>query len=45
MIGLNYLGMELFSSWRWGLYRPKQKAVVFMLNPQKIMQYTHGIIL
>ena len=26
------LGMELFSSRRWRLDRPKQKAVVFMLN-------------
>ena len=24
--------MERFSSWRWRLYRPKQKAAVFMLN-------------
>ena len=28
--------MELFSSRRWRLYRPKQKAVVFMFNPQKL---------
>ena len=28
----NTLSMELFSSRRWRLYRPKQKAVVFMLN-------------
>ena len=30
------VGMELFSSMRWRLHRPKQKAVVFMLNPPKI---------
>ena len=29
---LLYLGMELFSSWRWRLDRPKQRAVVFMLK-------------
>ena len=27
--------MELFNSKRWRLYWPKQKAVVFMLNPKK----------
>ena len=27
--------MELFSSTRWRLYRPKRKAVVFMSNPKK----------
>ena len=31
---LNNLDMELFSSRRWRLYRPKQKAVVFILNPK-----------
>ena len=31
--------MDLFSSRRW-----KQKAVVFVLNPEKIMQHMHGII-
>ena len=35
--------MELFSFRRWTLDRPKQKAVVFMLN-QKNMQHMHGII-
>ena len=29
---LHTLAMELFSSRRWRLDRPKQKAVVFMLN-------------
>ena len=38
------LDMELFSSRRWELNRPKQKADVFMLNPKKIMQHMHGII-
>ena len=28
------IGMELFSSRRWRLDRPKQKAVVFVLNPK-----------
>ena len=30
----NSLAMELFSSRRWKLDRPKQKAVVFVLNPE-----------
>ena len=29
--------IELYSSRRWRLYRTKQKAVVFMSNPQKVM--------
>ena len=38
------LGMELFSSRRWRLYQPKQKAVVFMLNPKTFNQHVNGII-
>ena len=37
------IGMELFSSRRWRLDRPKQKAVVFMFN-SKNMQDMHGMI-
>ena len=36
--------MELFSSRKWRLDRPKQKAVVYMLKHPKIMQHLHGII-
>ena len=36
--------MELFSSKRWRLDRPYQKAVVLVLNPEKIKQHMHGII-
>ena len=32
----NSKGMELFSSKRWKLDRFKQKAVVFVLNPEKL---------
>ena len=30
------IGMELFSSRRWRIDWPMQKAIVFMLNPQKL---------
>ena len=36
--------MELFRSRRWRLDRPSQKAVVFMFEPQKIIQHMHGMI-
>ena len=37
--------MELFSSSRWGLYRPKQKGVVFMFNPKNYATFAwHNFI-
>ena len=40
------LPMELFTSKRWRLYRPKQKAVVFMLNPKNYVTpvWQHSIV-
>ena len=36
---LLYLGMELFSSWRWRLDRPNQKAVVFKFNSKNYARH------